>query len=248
MRSLLRNPRAPSRGTRKEFVPQLSKNTQPEEETTSSVDPISAESLLDAAQLGQRIRRLRLKRSMGLVELGKLTGLSASFLSQLETGRVVPTLRNLARLALVFQKDLSYFFQASEQGIFRIQRGRDRVRLKMGAPDVHYIAESFGILIPEGGIRPCMAEFLPGDDHTFRPDPYSGVEMVYITEGTLELDRNGESHLLQERDVLYIGGETHRAYRCSGKQAARALIISFEGSSSPTPKSAGRRLANTPIA
>ncbi len=34
---------------------------------------------------------------MGLVELGRHTGLSASFLSQLETGRVVPTLRNLAR-------------------------------------------------------------------------------------------------------------------------------------------------------
>ena len=39
---------------------------------------------------------------MGLVELGRHTGLSASFLSQLETGRVVPTLRNLARVAMVF--------------------------------------------------------------------------------------------------------------------------------------------------
>jgi transcriptional regulator with XRE-family HTH domain len=226
---------------------QSPKRSTPSEETaTASVDPMSAESLLDAAHLGQRIRRLRLKRSMGLVELGKLTGLSASFLSQLETGRVVPTLRNLARLALVFQKDLSFFFQSSEQGVFRIQRGKDRVRLKMGTPDIHYIAESFGILIPEGGIRPCMAEFLPGEDHIFRPDPYAGVEMVYVTEGTLELDRNGESHLLQERDMMYIGGETHRSYRCSGNRPARALIISFEGTNSPAPKSAGRRIVNAP--
>ena len=203
---------------------------------TASVDPASAEALLNASQLGQRIRRLRLKRSMGLVELGKLTGLSASFLSQLETGRVVPTLRNLARLSLVFEKDLSYFFQPTEQSVFRIQRKKDRVRLKMGTPSVDYIAESFGILIPEGGVRPCMAEFFPGEEHSFQPDTAPGVEMVYVTEGALQLQRNGEPHLLNERDVCYIGSETHRVYRCAGKSPAKALIITFDGESNSNPR------------
>jgi transcriptional regulator with XRE-family HTH domain len=128
-----------------------------------SVDPDAAESLLEAARLGERIKKLRLKRSMGLVELGRKTGLSASFLSQLETGRVVPTLRNLSRIALVFEKDLSYFFDSGEQRVFRVQRKKDRVRLPVGTPKPDYIAESFGILVPEGGLRPCMAEFLPGE-------------------------------------------------------------------------------------
>lgn len=215
--------------------------------TGSSVDPASAEDLLNASHLGQRIRRLRLKRSMGLVELGKLTGLSASFLSQLETGRVVPTLRNLARLSLVFQKDLSYFFQTTDQGVFRVQREKDRVKLRMGSPEVDYISESFGILIPEGGLRPCMAEFLPGEGRVFRPDVYSGVEMVYVTEGCLELTRNGETHLLHERDVVYIGGETHRSYRCHGEKPGKALIISFDGDLAVAPKSR-KTLSPRPVA
>jgi transcriptional regulator with XRE-family HTH domain len=194
-----------------------------------SVDPGSAESLLSSAQLGQRIKRLRLKRSMGLVELGKQTGLSASFLSQLETGRVVPTLRNLARIALVFNKDLSFFFESAEQSIFRVQRRRDRVRLPMGSPDPSYIAESFGILIPEGGLRPCMTEFLPGNDcSAFQPERYPGVEMVYVLSGALELERKGEPHRLQARDVCYISGETQRTYRCASPEPAQALIISFD--------------------
>ena len=230
-----------------EAVPeQTRRRPQSVESATISVDPTSAESLLDSANLGPRIRRLRLKRSMGLVELGKLTGLSASFLSQLETGRVVPTLRNLARLSLVFQKDISFFFQSAEHSVFRIQRRRDRVRLKMGAPDVDYIAESFGILIPEGGVRPCMAEFLPGQEHSFRPHVYAGVEMVYVIEGSLELERNGERHLLNERDVVYISGETHRIYRCIGETAAKALIISFDGAATPPVKSSPRRIG-TPL-
>lgn len=211
-------------------MPQSSKRTQDTEDPTlTGVDPSSAELLLDAVNLGQRIRRLRLKRSMGLVELGKLTGLSASFLSQLETGRVVPTLRNLARLSLVFDKDLSYFFQTADHGVFRIQRAKDRVRLKMGSPDVDYVYESFGILIPDSGIRPCLAEFLPGDEHIFHPEIFPGVEFVYVTEGTLELRRNGETHTLSPEDVLFIGGETARSYRCSGEQAARAILVSFDG-------------------
>jgi transcriptional regulator with XRE-family HTH domain len=204
-------------------------STSTETSPTPSVDPTSAEHLLNAAHLGARIKRLRHKRSMGLVELGRKTGLSASFLSQLETGRVIPTLRNLARLALVFEKDLSYFFDSGESRVFRVQRKRDRVRLPVGAPTPDYIAESFGILIPEGGLRPCMAEFLPGpDSEPFTPHFYPGVEMVYVLSGSLEVRRKGETHQLDPRDVLYISSETARTYRCTGDTSASALIISFD--------------------
>jgi transcriptional regulator with XRE-family HTH domain len=194
-----------------------------------SVDPIAAEDLLAAARLGERIKKLRLKRSMGLVELGRKTGLSASFLSQLETGRVVPTLRNLARIALVFDKDFSHFFDSGEHRVFRVQRKKDRVRLPVGGPNPDYIAESFGILIPEGGLRPCMAEFFPGNDRaSFHPKQYPGVEMVYVLSGSIEVQRKGEPHQLDERDVLYVSGETPRTYRCVSKEPAQALIISFD--------------------
>ena len=197
-----------------------------------SVDPAAAEDLLACARLGERIKKLRLKRSMGLVELGRKTGLSASFLSQLETGRVVPTLRNLARIALVFDKDFSHFFDSGEQRIFRVQRKKDRVRLPIGGPTPDYIAESFGILIPEGGLRPCMAEFFPGDEHaSFHPKQYPGVEMVYVLSGAIEVQRKGEPHRLDTRDVLYVSGETQRTYRCIGTESARALIISFDSDS-----------------
>ena len=201
--------------------------TQPAD--TLSIDPSTAEALLSGVQLGQRIKRLRLKRSMGLVELGRLTGLSASFLSQLETGRVIPTLRNLARIALVFNKDLSWFFESAGHSVFRIQRRRERVRLPNGSSNPDYIAESFGILVPEGGLRPCLAVFLPGETrYGFNHDRHPGVEMVYVLNGAIELKRKGEPHRLEARDVCYISGETPRSYRCTGDESARALIISFD--------------------
>lgn len=215
-----------------------------------SVDPDSAEDLLAAARLGPRIKKLRLKRSMGLVDLGRKTGLSASFLSQLETGRVVPTLRNLARIALVFEKDLSYFFDSSEARIFRVQRKKDRIRLPVGGPTPDYIAESFGILIPEGGLRPCMAEFLPGQEReAFHPKQYPGIEMVYVLSGDIEVQRKGEPHHLNTRDVLYISGETPRTYSCVGDKPAQALIISFDADTGEPRRSVQRKaLAPAPTA
>src|ERR1035441_598439 len=100
-----------------------------EQTQKSQVDSETTERFIAEKHIGERIKRLRLKKSMGLVELGKHTGLSASFLSQLETGRVVPTLRNLARIAMVFSKDLSYFFETEPTAMFRIHKQKDRVRL-----------------------------------------------------------------------------------------------------------------------
>ena len=140
-------------------------NTKPElkdDLNASSIDPSSAESFIAEKRIGERIKRLRLKKSMGLVELGRHTGLSASFLSQLETGRVVPTLRNLARVAMVFSKDLSYFFETEPHTLFRVHKKRERVRLpQTGVDDPTYYFESLGYMVPDRQLDPYYAEFVP---------------------------------------------------------------------------------------
>jgi transcriptional regulator with XRE-family HTH domain len=118
------------------------------------VDPSSAEAFIAERRIGERIKRLRLKKSMGLVELGKHTGLSASFLSQLETGRVVPTLRNLARIAMVFSKDLSYFFEPEAHTLFRVHKKSERVRLpQSGVEDPTYFFESLAYMVPDRSLE-----------------------------------------------------------------------------------------------
>src|ERR1700745_1925428 len=129
---------------------------------SAQIDAQTAEQFIAEKHIGERIKRLRLKKSMGLVELGKHAGLSASFLSQLETGRVVPTLRNLARIALIFNKDLLFFFESEPVSLFRVHRKQDRVRLpQTGVDDPTYFFESIGFMVPDRQLDPYYAEFLP---------------------------------------------------------------------------------------
>jgi transcriptional regulator with XRE-family HTH domain len=191
------------------------------------VEPRQVEASIEAKQIGERIRRLRMKRSMGLVELGKKTGLSASFLSQLETGRVVPTVRNLARIAITFGKDLSYFFREEQHVTFRILRQSERVRLqRTEGTSPTFLSESMSSLVSDGTMVPCMAEFRAQDeDVVFTPRIFEGVEFTLVTEGQLTLTSESEVRTLTEGDVVWVDATRKRQYVCSPGEGAKAIII-----------------------
>ncbi len=182
-----------------------------EETQKTQVDTETTERFIAEKHIGERIKRLRLKKSMGLVELGKLTGLSASFLSQLETGRVVPTLRNLSRIAMVFSKDLSYFFETEPRALFRIHRRKERVRLpQTGVESPTYYFESLGYMVPDRHMDPYFAEFVPlTGEMEPKAHMHPGFEFLYVLEGELEL-RHGDQECTLER-----------ATRCTSTPARR---------------------------
>src|SRR5208337_2529934 len=85
--------------------------------------------------IGPKLRRLRLRKRMGLVQLAKHTGLSPAMLSKLERGVMHPTLPTLLRIAMVFSVGLDHFFNPEPKPMFEIVRRRDRLRFPE-APDV----------------------------------------------------------------------------------------------------------------
>ena len=199
------------------------------ESVPTQIDSETAEQFIAEKHIGERIKRLRLKKSMGLVELGRHTGLSASFLSQLETGRVVPTLRNLARIAMVFSKDLSYFFETEPHSLFRIHRRKERVRLpQSGVDDPTYFFESLGYMVPDRLMDPYFAEFIPlKKTQEIRPHVHAGYEFLYVLQGDLEIRHGDQSSVMELGDAVYFDASTPHAYLCSGKTPAVALIVTM---------------------
>ena len=200
-----------------------------EETHKTQVDSETTERVIAEKHIGERIKRLRLKKSMGLVELGRHTGLSASFLSQLETGRVVPTLRNLARIAMVFSKDLSYFFEAEPQAMFRIHRRKDRVRLpQTGVDNPSYFFESLGYMVPDRHMDPYFAEFVPlAANQAPKAHVHAGYEFLYVLDGELDLQHGENRTMLEQGDAVYFDSTTPHSYLCHGSQPASALIVAM---------------------
>ncbi len=189
-----------------------------------------AEAFIAEKRIGERIKYLRLKKSMGLVELGRHTGLSASFLSQLETGRVVPTLRNLARIAMVFSKDLSYFFDPEPQKLFRVHRAKDRVRLpQSGVADPSYFFESLGYLVPDRQLDPYFAEFLPmKPGREPKAHQHVGYEFLYLLSGEMDIKHGEITYHVEKGDAIYFDASTTHTYLCQGEGPSTAVIVTLQ--------------------
>src|SRR5215472_12432857 len=187
---------------------------RPDGSAEPGVPAEAAEALIEGKRIGERIKFLRQRKHMGLVELGRYTGLSASFLSQLETGRVVPTLRNLARIAMVFSKDLSYFFETEPHSIFRVHRRKDRVRLpQTGVEQPSYFFESLGYMVPDRHMDPYFAEFVPAaQNQELKPHVHPGFEFLYVLEGELGLQHGEHQSTLSPGDAVYFDSSTAHSY------------------------------------
>lgn len=215
----------------------------------SQVDTETTERFIAEKHIGERIKRLRLKKSMGLVELGRHTGLSASFLSQLETGRVVPTLRNLARIAMVFSKDLSYFFETEPQPMFRVHRRRERVRLpQTGVDSPTYFFESLAYMVPDRYMDPYFAEFVPlGANTEPKAHLHPGYEFLYVLEGELTIRHGDHESTLEGGDSVYFDASTPHSYVCAGKKPAGVIIVTMhQAAPAPVAAAVGPRPVGLP--
>src|ERR1700719_877535 len=103
-------------------------NLREEKSMAAITDTISEN--LGRYSIGEKLRGLRLRKSMGLVELGQHTGLSAALLSKLERAKLFPTLPTLLRIAMVFGVGLDYFFtDERKRRVVGVVRKNERVRV-----------------------------------------------------------------------------------------------------------------------
>ena len=178
--------------------------------------------------IGAKIRALRLKKKIALVDLGRHTGLSPALLSKIERGRLFPTLPTLLRIALVFGVGLEYFFAgAREQPLVAVTRKSQRVELpeRPGARESAYRFASLDYAATERRFNCYHAEFLPVAPDSLRPHDHSGVEFIYVIQGRLSVHMHGEEYALDAGDTIYFDAAHPHAYRRSGGRTCSAVVV-----------------------
>jgi len=183
---------------------------------------------LNAYGIGAKVRALRLKKKMGLVELGQHTGLSPALLSKIERGRLFPTLPTLLRIALVFSVGLDFFFAgAREKPLVAVVRQAERVRLpdRAGAQQPTYRFESLDYPATERRFNSYYAEFLPVAATALRVHSHAGGEFIYALTGTLSVHIEGDEHVLEAGDSMYFDSNVPHAYRRSGGRTCSAIVV-----------------------
>jgi len=184
---------------------------------------------LNSYAIGSKLRRLRLRKSMGLVELAKHTGLSPGLLSKLERDVMHPTLPTLLRIAMVFSVGLEYFFNPEPKPVLAIVRKRDRLRFP-DSPDarkVAYYFESLDFPVPNRELNAYLAEFEAVAAEQPRTHEHAGVEFLYVLSGRLELRIGGDPHELAQGDSIYFDSSAPHGYGRLGAKLTTALVVAL---------------------
>ncbi len=184
--------------------------------------------ILGSYEIGHKLRQLRLKKKIALVDLGKHTGLSASMLSQLENGKLIPTLPTLARVAMVFDVGLEHFFADKRlRRTFSIVRKDERMRFpdRPDSPAPGYFFEVLAFGASEKSLSAYLAEFPKHSEKEVREHVHAGSEFLHVLEGTLGIHYQSEEYILNTGDSVYFDGSEPHSYYGHSESPAKAIII-----------------------
>jgi transcriptional regulator with XRE-family HTH domain len=183
---------------------------------------------LAAYEIGEKMRALRLRKKMGLVELGQHTGLSPALLSKIERGKMFPTLPTLLRVALVFSVGLDYFFGGGQKRpALAVVRAADRLSFpdRAGARKPAYRFECLDYPVTERRLNAYFVRFEAAGAEQAEPHQHEGAEIVFVTAGAVAITVGDEEHVLQEGDSMYFDPSPPHSYRGVGRRACTAVVV-----------------------
>ena len=192
--------------------------------------PETINRILSSYEVGAKLRQLRLRKKVSLVDLGKHTGLSPSLLSQLENGKMIPTLPTLARIAMVFDVGLEHFFGDKRgQKMFSIVRAGERMRFpeRADAPSPSYFFECLAYASQGKDLQAYLAEFPAPPAGSVTEHFHEGSEFLFILDGTLTIRFQGFDHVLKKGDSLHMDSSEPHSYRGMGATGARAIVVTL---------------------
>jgi transcriptional regulator with XRE-family HTH domain len=184
--------------------------------------------ILSSYEIGAKLRQLRMRKKIALVDLGKHTGLSASMLSQLENGKLVPTLPTLARIAIVFDVGLEHFFADKRlKRTFSVVRAEERLRFpdRPDSPVPGFYFEVLAFGTTDKSMSAYLADFPKQGQKETREHFHEGSEFVHVLEGVLGIHYQAEDHLLSAGDSVYFDASEPHSYFGDSEAPARAIVI-----------------------
>lgn len=149
--------------------------------------------------LGDKIRKIRSDKNMSLRELADKTGLTPSFLSQVERDLAEPSITSLRKIAEAMGVPIFYFLLEGNEPS-PVVRKHERKVLRM--PKSHL---SYELLSPDldKTMEVWMARLEPGAVSCDTPLSHPGEECIVVLQGAMEIQIGDETYFLGEGDSIY---------------------------------------------
>lgn len=176
--------------------------------------------------LGARIRALRRERELQQRQLAEKADLAPSMVSQIESGRLTPSLHTLGRIAAALGVPIAALFDGQPAGSVVVTRKKDYPVVSFDGSRETWAVLGAGLF--QGKIRAVVSTLAPRtrgvatDKVVIQPGQ---MKLFYVLEGTVVLHYNGERHDLETGDSALLDGGAPHWWENLGTRRARALWV-----------------------
>jgi transcriptional regulator with XRE-family HTH domain len=170
--------------------------------------------------IGQRLAELRKEHRYSIRKLADRAGVSASLISDVERGKVEPSISTLKRVSDALGTTLTYFFSEPARQAGRVVRAGERVVLHGGenaTGEVRSAIQTSGIRFelasPEQAekIEAIFGRYEVGASLGDEPVTHAGEEWGMVLKGRLKVWVGDEIHFLDPGDSIWFPSTTpHR--------------------------------------
>lgn len=151
----------------------------------------------------RKIKNLRAEKKMTLKDLSLRTGLSVSFLSQIERGSSSLAITSLKKISDAFNMNITYFFEEIENHNYALHK-EEQKQFKLEGSDFTYVrlAGKF----PDRKMEPMMVTIPP---NKLFNEKYShpGEEFYYVLKGTVIFKVEENEYVLNTGDSIHFPSE-----------------------------------------
>lgn len=172
-------------------------------DTAATAEPNSAED--DFQRIGRRVLELRQAHRYSLRDLARMSGLSPSFLSQVERGRGEPSISALKRIASALEVELLYFFSTTKDAESKmVARAGTGQRLPaMNGVEFRLLTNE-----PDTRLEPIYGRYEPGGQTGEEPMVHntapSAVEWGWILTGRFKVWVGDDVFILNPGDSIFF--------------------------------------------
>jgi transcriptional regulator with XRE-family HTH domain len=176
--------------------------------------------------LGQRIRALRQERALQQRQLAEKAGLTPSMVSQIESGRLTPSLHTLGKIAAAFGVPMASLFDGKVSGSIQVSRKKDYPVVSFDGSSERWAVLGAGLF--QGKIRAVVstldarAKGVATDKVVIRPGQ---MKLFYVLEGKVGLHYASDRHVLEAGDSALLDGGMPHGWENLGPRKAQALWV-----------------------
>jgi transcriptional regulator with XRE-family HTH domain len=170
-------------------------------------------------QIGEEFKRIRKERKMTLRELSEQSGLSVSFLSQVERGISTVTFTSLRKIAEALGVSVNFFFEPEEETPIK------KRFLKKSADQPNFTYTSLAGDLDQPKFTPARIELKAGESQT-APYSHQGEEFVYVLEGELKVMLEGHEEILYPHESLHIDSTKEHTWYNETDKPVVLLVVS----------------------